>query len=474
MQRLKYNCGMAKGSIKRSAFRISFAVIVITAIPWLTWLAIRDAGAQRAVLLRDGTIIYFERVLGGTNAIYMDRVWQKWAKKIFPKESEAWISPGFPYKTSRSKNKDALIINLVCKDSNYDEGWEEVDAIDDNGFVYVNGCQNTGQMEIDLFPRRQKKFQLRLYRTKFFSEDYVEFTVPNPLWQEKFPEWQPESLPTTKTNGPVSVTILGLKTNSTEIGQPPFAPRWRAELQIESSDGVWGSQPMLWLTNEFPNSLLAECHQAFGWLSDATGNHGDYLSPKENAWKYRLRLFHCARSLASNEVWTIPNIVVPQILSLKRFYNLSGEINGSKLYVPAICGPGTLVISNGVDFRIQAPVSNSPGNSGGGFSYGDDSMRYTLAWRGFDTPFVVVDTSDLGEGATLQLQVVDQTGKVWQTTTGEHFDNYSDSIRGWMTRKVFRIRAPVGETVNLRFFLIRGRDFEFTIKPPEFTASTKP
>jgi hypothetical protein len=183
-----------------------------------------------------------------------------------------------------------------------------------------------------VLPRRSPTLQLLVFKADDqFRGPYTQIGAirfPNPLYG-RFPQWHPEPLPVTKTNGDLTVQLTDFSIGSGNQGgnqivevagrQTRFHPPERGEdqeivfkLDIHSPRGTnagWSIQP-------------AE-------LSDATGNHistsflsrwaitdeyhmGTVLWPDESAWRLKLTLRRF-RGYDPEELVTFTNIPVPAV-----------------------------------------------------------------------------------------------------------------------------------------------------------------
>lgn len=111
-----------------------------------------------------------------------------------------------------------------------------------------------------LFPRRARTLRFRVYAPDSRSQArYTEFAVPNPVIRS-YPTWKPEALPATRTNGPLTVSLVRL-----EWGVSPSRPAASAQ------PGEKGWTRAMFRVRE--NGRPTDAWVLSGvTLSDATGN----------------------------------------------------------------------------------------------------------------------------------------------------------------------------------------------------------
>lgn len=169
-------------------------------------------------------------------------------------------------------------------------------------------------------PRRGKTLKFRIYgRNESDTWDLLaEFKTPNPV-SGRYPVWKPGSVPQTRQNGNVQVSLVNLISGVKAIHYLPDDQRpFTTALFKVTQDGI---PTEAWL----PDRLEAV---------DATGNEGSFqvidygatnglvfydaqgssLSPSE-VWRLRMRFSH-EKDLSDDQVWTSPALSVPHESSL--------------------------------------------------------------------------------------------------------------------------------------------------------------
>ena len=142
--------------------------------------------------------------------------------------------------------------------------------VDSNGFTYPHHTESTrrscaierGETWVSesnvSFPRRDREFTVQLVERS--RAQVLEFRIFNPVFQETFPEWPATALPASIGRDKFTLHLRGFDVDP-ESGD--FKPRLEIEPRREG-----------WTAEMYP-----------GELEDATGNHGNRLSPWEPCWK---------------------------------------------------------------------------------------------------------------------------------------------------------------------------------------------
>lgn len=194
-------------------------------------------------------------------------------------------------------------------------------------------------VDVGTFPRRSKDFRMR-----FYSKDAArkltlrgEMKIPNPAYG-KYPEWTPEPLPVTKTNGGVAITLTQLSTGMSMFSSEPAA----------TNEESWGRACFTFAQDGKP---CRDWAVDFIEFSDATGNHAQPtawndegpkssqdvfnfrapLWPAESAWNLNVAFKRKpSAKFAPGELWSITNIALPA-LNATNVLNLETNLNGVKV-----------------------------------------------------------------------------------------------------------------------------------------------
>ncbi|HTA31214.1 MAG TPA: hypothetical protein VK731_12060 [Candidatus Cybelea sp.] len=186
------------------------------------------------------------------------------------------------------------------------------------------------------FPRRAKKFRLRIYSKD--PQDKLtlrgEMTIPNPAFHD-YPTWQPALLPATQTNGGVTITLTRLETGVRQFSSEP----------ADTNEETWGNA---YFTLKQAGKPCRDWTVDNIEFSDASGNglvsaactydnvkpgQGVFrfrtpLWPAESAWKLKVILRRKpGAKFAPGELWSITNLSLPALNSTNSL-NLKTNLAG--------------------------------------------------------------------------------------------------------------------------------------------------
>lgn len=285
------------------------------------------------------------------------------------------------------------------------------------------------------FPRRQKTFELQFFGAHMRRLGSIR--VANPI-KGPFPDWKPEALPITRTNGPLVVTLQSLSEHSNRF--EPYNPWISAKWNLQSSEPLWqGAKP----TSE-------------EWF-DATGNRGGMLSYDEHAWKLQLPFRRPdSGNYLPEEKFRMNQVNIPLPGTVQVLTNQFERL-GVGFTIRCLAGVGTLVISNRTNFRM----TSSTASAGASWS---TSSNGRLTTESFSTPkpFFLVETTNASDLDQLRFRVLDQTGKDLSAAP----NNYSGSA-GKSTYQVTFDATNIDGAISLETIVSRARLLEFIIDPAE-------
>lgn len=186
---------------------------------------------------------------------------------------------------------------------------------------YGNGPQQKGSEIIGIrfgsFPRRQGQCVVRV-------QEYIDgagqvlnekrFVISNPARSRSFPDWKPETLPATKTDGDLSVTLTKLAAGadtgySRDQDNPDDAINKGVEAVFQVKQD--GTNAVNWQPGQIETSDATGNHQNGGCNSHWDGDNlvADYqygLWPGE-PWKLRVELAKQS-GYDDDELWVVKNI----------------------------------------------------------------------------------------------------------------------------------------------------------------------
>jgi hypothetical protein len=323
--------------------------------------------------------------------------------------------------------------------------WGRVDVLDTAGNVFASspGSSSWGGnailgFKLESFPRREKTFRLRIPDQS--GAHVAEFVINNPFPSTNYPTWTPEALPITKTNGDVQVTLSGLKVVTNWWGK-----YCNADYKVESSDSSWTTR-----------------ESTYQWFTDATGNKGPYLSPKESALKFHMQFYRPnGAEFPTNLIWTLPQLSVPNAVCLTNLH-ASNTVDGIPIWVPIFCGGGVLAVSNGVYYSVRGPVSQAVTV---GTSWSSDGSN-TVETFGCVHPFAVVETGNLPQSTVITVRFRNSEGHLLSSQNKTGSFGVPVNPEGRTQRQCLELMDTNVDTVSLEIVVNRPKEFEFIVKPP--------
>jgi hypothetical protein len=420
-----------------------FVAAVLLAAPWRR--------AKDGLRLADGTRIRVLDAKVGGAQFTTEKPWHRLARRILPRQWQQWIPTASSGSCSSGSNSITLYLAVLDPSglnlAAIPQAWSTTEAVDDTGFGYGrNGGSCTfgsnpvrvQGISLQAYPRRQGSFALIFHAPD--DKELGRLRVKNPL-PGPFPDWQPEPMPITRTNGPVALTLQGLR----EQGEARY--RWiRADFDLKSANPLWEKARVKYWT-----------------FQDATGNQGQRLSPQEPAWK-TLATVNRQRpqDFRPDEICVVPRLAVP---GPGEFTALGVQTNlgAIEVRVQAFAGPGTLHLTN----RFWLGMStNQPRPNQGGWSSTSDSTTSVESFGSAD-PFFVVQVTGLGNLDEVSFRLTGDNG--WSDFQQDAPDYQSDATSHRYRVKV-KPPAPV-ENVGLEVFVNRGLAFEFVVNPAELASA---
>ncbi len=417
--------------------------------------------ARRSVQLPDGTVLTLEALTYGEKHQY--------GGSPSPFSLLREIFPLLPRRPSGSHNTDrpAVVYWLTRRDPKsgayLDLDWGPAVIVDDHGCTFHDSTERcvsgpgwsasgrpmpkapAGSQYVlargtfRSFPRRDRRLKLRLFDRQ--GKVLAEFTPANPAYQ-KYPTWTPEALPATRPMGDATVTLVSFN-NHSEVRQDEG-------LQFEALAPV-------------PNFQIAQGgHRTDDWhlklmrLLDATGNSVSSEPPglctHESAWRLHAEFLRRPQAaFAAEEVWAIPRLAIPEPGTVKRLF-LSNTVQGVRLALCAIAGPGRVKYSNGVPVQVTPSTGR-----GGGSTQSISSSRNGLVEITFESnePHLLVHLDHADPAWKVSLLGQDDTGKEMTAslTTIPH--------------AVLRLAvATNAATLTLKLMVHQTRAVEFLVVPP--------
>ncbi len=300
--------------------------------------------------------------------------------------------------------------------------------------------------------RAGKTFKLKVYNTS--DEVVAEFDLPNPV-TTPIPEWTPESLPVTKSDGDLSITLkkLTIREHRYNSGEQEQVS-WNLIPEISYEQG--GQSTTHWYA-----SLS---------LFDALGNPNlswsGNISKHESAWKVRATCYrNQSAPFAPNEIIESDWIDVPaKDQSAALGINVKNAAHSYEL-IRAL-GPG------------EVTVTETVGSGTGNYSSNghlDDNKYYELSFKSLggtaasmtvksEWPSVMLRGLKWEENQNITHEVFDEASNAVKHSPGNQFSNYY---------LIFFKPAPDLKRVKLKTRIQQARVVEFLVSPKDiqFTES---
>ena len=360
--------------------------------------------------------------------------------RVAPRPLRKALGPNF--NSSFGFGSEGMALWLMCYDpalGGYASGWiDKVVALDEHGCEFKSsGIGSTGDgyhfaevLHLPAFPRRQKNFICKLIKNPGVASNVLcELTITNPF-PGPYPEWAPEPLPSTRTNGELVVRL-----NS---------PKPLNYTMTEGSEREWKLQRHVY--------------------EDATGNEGISLCKHEKAWKLTLSFLRSEKAeFSTNEMWTFENLKLPSsgTLAPSGFTNL---ISGRAIKLLYLAGAGTYTFSNDV-CTVAKPWTAGSSSQMSTTSSRQNGVDISITTVGFNKPFAIIAHDSLWPDHELLLRLrhgdeIVATGR-GATGTRERWFYPLDS-RGpdhsWHTNGMPR---------TLDIIIQRTADLTFLVAPPK-------
>jgi len=305
-----------------------------------------------------------------------------------------------------------------------------------------NGMEIAG-VQLDAFPRRGRKIYLRImsWGQRGPQTAKGQFVISNPAGGS-FPNWFPDTLPNTQSDGDLNVTLTRLVSGVPGFNGPVnqvkndpmnkavlaafhteqkgvLATNWQP-VQIETSDATG---------NRVFNNSWSNGHDDNG---DATMTYQWGLWPDEPAWKLRVEMSRTS-GFNDDELWTVQNVPVNPGRQ-QDLWNYGGRNSRTN----AAIAETTL---NGTHLKVFPALQLTDQNVGNGQTSG--GLR-------------ILADPDLPEGFRLAVAATDERGhklQSWGPNGGG--GNYVIQFQDIRNAK----------SLNLTIALHKSRFVEFTAKP---------
>jgi hypothetical protein len=315
-----------------------------------------------------------------------------------------------------------------------------------------NGVSVMG-FALDAFPRRDRKMILRVAEWDNRGGMQMakgDFVVANP-GPRSFPEWQPESMPDTQSDGDLSATLTKcvLSANGIRFGNMnlPSNDPARKSVQLAfhaEQDGVDASN---WQAVAIQTSDATGNHTGMNsWSTSRDQNDNPTLTyqwglwPEEKAWKLRVEMSRTA-GFSNSEIWAVSNVPLKKG-NWNDLWNYNNNFPGGNRRA-GTNAPVAETTLQGVHLKIYPALRLEDQNFGNGQKQG--GFRVSV-----DPP--------LPDGYRMSLvEITDENGHKLPPSWGPN--NNNDSY-------VFQLPdIRNAKSLNLTIAVHQSRFLDFTVKP---------
>jgi hypothetical protein len=277
----------------------------------------------------------------------------------------------------------------------------------------------------------------------------AEFELPTPP-ARTIPEWAPETLPSTKSDRDLSVTLNELAVRFDISGRSPAGarPDFRIEPRfVVSREGTPATE---WDTTEYE-------------LTDALGNTGTpwncRLSPFEPAWKLHMRLFRSApASFDPAERFELKDIPLPDVGNSRAL--------GESFTVGRVTVTFLSVGNGRVVYTEPAGSHSSGGSSSTSGQVGEKRDPYRIeqsTGAGLRTLTVDAPVPHL----CYRFSGLDANHRTQLLITGEQGETIPQESNALGETQIQLLPKLAGaKAMNVVCFIHEGREVEFLVEPP--------
>ena len=419
-------------------------------------------GPVTETILTDGTRVTVLGTSRGGEFFATEKAWHKLARRLLPARWQGWLPQS--YSARATGTSSTLTICLAVSSASGTNltilPWEYCFCVAEDGSLF-SAIQSpvqeptvkftprtpTGLWSIrcEVFPRRKPELKFQFMNRA--GPALGSITVHNPF-QGPFPEWTPESLPITRTNGPLSLRLTDLVRYSSRYpggrGPVTLASQWR----VLSSDPLWRNA-----------TVVREVR------SDATGNvcgAGSALPASETAWKLELWCRPGSQTDSGTRKFLLPMLPVLKPGQLQVLTNEFGEQDW-KVRVRCVAGAGTLALTNNSSLGMYSNSAPHPLPDFPDLSGFDPSAGEGVVFLQSSKPSMLVEASPSWLLEGMQFRVFAPDGNALHlspylygegTKTGERWHLRFEPTNG-------------ANSVTLEITCKPARRFEFVVDPKQ-------
>lgn len=453
-----------------------FLLLVVVGLSLLAMLAPKQGLRANEVLMPDGKVLRIEGVTWGRNhrlnyEYSPSGAWAVWDRRHMP------LAHGY--------GQDQLMVWMTCHDArsrrSLDFEWWSgsvvVDSLgqelhDSNPYQWQTGPRGNSSgggshplradrssyddwvvaSSFPAFRTDRGSFKLQVKNVSGEVVATFELTHPSPPAAQT---WEAETLPTTKTEGDVSVTLNRLPANF----------HWQTNNGVKQK--YWYYSPDTTVsengqsTNEWEVTLMD--------VSDPLGNHqlqyfqyGKPISLREPAWKVGLVATRRQTSkFTATETWTLKRLPLPGKDTAVPLTD-SQSIGGVTVTLAALAGSGKATYS--LATPGIAKFGNFSSSSGGGafdsLTKVETKRNGSIATSTVEAnwPHLTLEAAGLSQLHRLFLLAKDDQGRDVPTQKVYHY--------GELQSYFFKTELDA-KSLTLSIIVHKGHLFEFFVKPPE-------
>jgi len=409
--------------------------------------------APSAARLPDGSTLQVLAVSAGQAKFSTEKWWHQPVRRVLPARFQSLVPPTVTY--SSVGPADSITVYFQIRRNSKSTALNPMRAaaaVDDSGFRFPTqrrwltlgtwpGKQVHGII-LEAFPRRQRRFTLCFVDPN--SQTLATLRVPNPIYR-RFPQWTPDRLPITRTNGRMTLTLTKLTEESFSLDERWIRPEW----QMETAEPAWQR------TLPTPAQFV-----------DVTGNRGPFLSPREHAWKMKVLVARERREdFGPDERFRLERLLVPEAAVFEPL-DFTTNVLGINFTVFGLGRSGRLVISNQLT-RTMLPLN--PKETLGWSSVLDaHNAGGTNGWECWASarPFIVLEASGVKTNDEITLWLSDSDGREIKLDDSKGFYGRSGPPGRRLYARSFSV-LPGTQWISLEIVVNRNLEFEFLIDPAE-------
>jgi hypothetical protein len=193
------------------------------------------------------------------------------------------------------------------------------------------------------------------------------------------------------------------------------------------------------------------------------GNEGQWLSPREKAWKVRALVFReQLQDFAPEEYVVLTNVAIPEAGKCIPFGQPEKRA-GVSLTIHAIAGAGTIANTNGAGWQM---LTNAPGSVG--HSTSSDGKTTIETW-GSRAPFVLLEVKNVQSKDEIEFKLHDDLGREIELDASR---GYNGTSNGRLYLRAFTPPAAA-KSLNLEVIVNRPLQFDFMVNPADVTTAKK-